>query len=84
LWAWDEPTFLRLTEGSPIRRIGHERWQRNIAVAMGNALAGRLSKALGPTDAMAMVSALQARLAAVDGCSDLLKEHIQWALQQAH
>ena len=34
------PTFLRLTEGSPIRRIGHERWQRNLAVAMGNALAG--------------------------------------------
>ncbi|TXI96075.1 MAG: tRNA epoxyqueuosine(34) reductase QueG, partial [Aquabacterium sp.] len=39
LWQWDEATFLRLTEGSPIRRIGHARWQRNIAVAMGNALA---------------------------------------------
>ena len=28
-WAWDEPTFLRLTEGSPIRRIGHARWRRS-------------------------------------------------------
>lgn len=84
LWAWDEATFLRLTEGSPIRRIGHERWQRNIAVAMGNALAGRLPKALSLADAQAMVSALRARLADAAGCSDLLTEHIQWALDQAH
>lgn len=84
LWAWDEATFLRLTEGSPIRRIGHERWQRNIAVAMGNALAGRLPKALSPADAQAMVSALRARLADAAGCSDLLSEHIQWALDQTH
>jgi len=39
LWAWDEATFLRRTEGSAIRRIGFARWQRNLAVAMGNALA---------------------------------------------
>lgn len=84
LWAWDEPTFLRLTEGSPIRRIGHERWQRNIAVAMGNALAGRLSQVLNPVEAQAMTHALQTRLAGAEGCSDLLKEHIQWALDQAH
>src|SRR3982751_4920944 len=38
LWAWTEEEFLRRTEGSPIRRIGHGRWQRNIAVALGNAL----------------------------------------------
>ena len=38
LFAWTEEEFLRHTEGSAIRRIGHERWQRNIAVAMGNAL----------------------------------------------
>ena len=37
LWAWDEASFLRRTEGSPIRRIGHARWRRNLAVAMGNA-----------------------------------------------
>ena len=38
LFAWSEEEFLRVTEGSPIRRIGHERWLRNIAVALGNAL----------------------------------------------
>src|SRR4029079_2554856 len=38
LFGWSEEQFLRFTEGSPIRRIGHERWLRNIAVAMGNAL----------------------------------------------
>ena len=38
LMDWSEAEFLRRTEGSPIRRIGHERWLRNIAVAMGNAL----------------------------------------------
>src|SRR5207244_10133969 len=37
LFAWDEDEFLRKTEGSAIRRIGHERWLRNIAVALGNA-----------------------------------------------
>jgi epoxyqueuosine reductase len=41
LWAWDEARFLREMEGSPIRRIGFERWRRNLAVAMGNALAAR-------------------------------------------
>src|SRR5204863_9881040 len=39
LWAWREEDFLRETEGSAIRRIGFERWQRNCAVALGNALA---------------------------------------------
>ena len=37
LFTWDEAEFLRRTEGSPIRRSGHERWLRNIAVALGNA-----------------------------------------------
>ncbi|HNL43140.1 MAG TPA: tRNA epoxyqueuosine(34) reductase QueG, partial [Ottowia sp.] len=39
LLDWSEDEFLRRTEGSPIRRIGHERWLRNVAVALGNALA---------------------------------------------
>ena len=37
LLLWDEPTFLAKTEGSAIRRIGYERWLRNVAVALGNA-----------------------------------------------
>lgn len=71
LWAWDEATFLRLTEGSPIRRIGHARWQRNLAVALGNAW-----RATGdPGYAAALQSAR-------DAASPLLREHIDWALAQ--
>jgi len=71
LWAWTEDEFLRLTEGSAIRRIGHERWQRNLAVAIGNALRD--------TGAPALRAALQARREQV---STLVREHIDWALQQ--
>jgi len=68
LFGWDEETFLTRTEGSAIRRIGWLRWLRNIAVALGN----------GPaTDAA--IAALQSR--AVHP-SELVREHVQWALQQ--
>lgn len=77
LWAWDEATFLRTMEGSPIRRIGFSKWQRNIAVALGNALR--------VTGDEAVRLALQRWLAhppiGVD--VDLVGEHVQWALQQA-
>jgi iron-sulfur cluster binding protein, putative len=68
LWAWDETTFLKVTEGSPIRRIGFEKWQRNIAVALGN----------GPATE-AVIQTLQLRL---PHASDLVQEHIEWALRQ--
>jgi epoxyqueuosine reductase len=68
LFAWQEDEFLRYTEGSAIRRIGFERWQRNIAVALGNAPY--------QTD---IVTALQQQL---EHCSDLVAEHIHWALVQ--
>ena len=71
LWAWDEAEFLRRTEGSAIRRIGFARWQRNLAIGLGNAL--RTSG-----DA-AIVAALEARRA---GADDLVREHIVWALAQ--
>ncbi len=71
LWAWDEAEFLRRSEGSAIRRIGHVRWQRNLAVALGNAL--RTSP-----DAD-IEAALRQRLAAA---GELLAEHIAWALRQ--
>lgn len=76
LFAWDEATFLRLTEGSPIRRIGHERWLRNLAVALGNALAA------GPTasERAVLCQALTARQA---DPSPLVREHVAWALAQA-
>jgi epoxyqueuosine reductase len=71
LWAWDEAEFLRRTEGSAIRRIGHARWQRNLAVALGNALRTA-------PDVM-IEEALRARLA---DAGELLAEHIHWALRQ--
>lgn len=73
LWQWDEATFLKATEGSAIRRIGHERWQRNLAVALGNALAA------GVPEAGEVRSALQQ---ALPGLTPLVREHAQWALAQ--
>jgi epoxyqueuosine reductase len=71
LFAWNEEEFLARTEGSPIRRVGHERWLRNIAVALGNAL-----RATGDAQVRA---ALQARL---EHPSALVREHVAWALGQ--
>ncbi|HXH03119.1 MAG TPA: tRNA epoxyqueuosine(34) reductase QueG [Candidatus Competibacteraceae bacterium] len=68
LFAWDEAEFLRRTEGSPIRRIGHERWLRNIAVALGNA-----------SYSTAVLAALEARR---EHRSPLVREHVAWALAQ--
>ena len=73
LLDWTEAEFLQRTEGSPIRRIGHERWLRNVAVALGNALALPQASAV----ALAMQSALQRRL---QHPSALVREHVQWAL----
>jgi epoxyqueuosine reductase len=70
LFGWDEEEFNRRMEGSPIRRIGHERWLRNLAVGLGNAV----DKA--PGDA-AVVAALRAR---ADHPSALVREHVAWAL----
>jgi epoxyqueuosine reductase len=90
LWQWDEATFLRLTEGSPIRRIGHARWQRNIAVAMGNALAAWRDRELTADEAALreqMVQALQTWLDAPMVTGDAqaqVAEHVRWALAQQH
>ncbi|MDH2267816.1 tRNA epoxyqueuosine(34) reductase QueG [Serratia marcescens] len=67
LFNWTEEKFLRITEGSAIRRIGHLRWLRNIAVALGNAPYGD-----------SVVLALRTRL----GQDAMLDEHIHWALTQ--
>lgn len=70
LFGWDEATWLERTEGSAIRRLGYERWLRNIAVALGNA-----------TTTPAVVAALQARR---DAQSDMVAEHVGWALSRHH
>ena len=72
---WSEETFLAKTEGSAIRRIGHRRWLRNLAVASGNALAGELSEQARER----LCSALQDRLEHAD---PMVREHVAWALSQ--
>jgi epoxyqueuosine reductase len=74
LWQWGEAEFLQRTEGSPIRRIGHERWRRNLAVAMGNALAA------GDARSPAMQAALRAERSQ---STPLVQRHIDWALARA-
>jgi epoxyqueuosine reductase len=68
LFSWDETYFLDTFQGSPIRRIGFQSWQRNIAVALGNA----------PWD-VNIISALENKLSQ---SSELVVEHIQWAIAQ--
>jgi epoxyqueuosine reductase len=68
LFAWNETEFDERLQGSAIRRIGHERWLRNIAVALGNA-----PSSAGVTDALC---------ARADHVSALVREHVAWALQQ--
>lgn len=67
LFSWSEEKFLRITEGSAIRRIGYSRWLRNISVALGNA-----------PYADSIVLALREK----QGISDMLDEHFNWAIEQ--
>ncbi len=71
LFAWSEEEFNRKMEGSPIRRIGHVSWLRNLAVGMGNAAAA------GAKGDAAIVAALLSRRAHE---SELVREHVEWAL----
>ena len=68
LFAWTEADFNQRLQGSPIRRLGHERWLRNIAVALGNA----------PPSAL-ISDALMAR---AGDASELVREHVAWAMAQ--
>jgi len=68
LFSWTESQFLSLLEGSPIRRIGFQSWQRNIAVALGNA-----------NYQQTIVDALSLKL---KESSAMVTEHINWALEQ--
>jgi epoxyqueuosine reductase len=73
LLQWDEASFLRFTEGSAIRRIGHARWLRNLAVAAGNAL----RQTLGTDDKEALRQALYIWQ---DHENEVVREHVAWAL----
>ena len=74
LMQWNEAEFLQRTEGGPIRRIGHVRWLRNVAVALGNALA-----TLPPGDSRRteLQNALRAH---AEHPSAIVREHVEWAL----
>ena len=73
LLDWDEVAFLHHTQGSAIRRIGHARWLRNVALAAGNALSA------GPTKALAL--ALRSGLQKWEQHPDsVVQEQIQWSL----
>jgi epoxyqueuosine reductase len=75
LFGWEEEEFNRRMEGSPIRRIGHERWLRNLAVGLGNAANASAARRGDP----AIVAALRARAAHT---SSMVREHVAWALAQ--
>jgi epoxyqueuosine reductase len=77
LLGWDEAEFLRRTEGSAIRRIGHARWLRNLALGAGNALA---SGGISPADRWALQQALQAHVAHPD---PVVQEQVAWSLARA-
>ena len=68
LFEWAEETFERNTQGSPIRRIGYQRWLRNLSVGLGNAPAS-----------LDIMAALTKQL---DNPSALVREHVQWALNE--
>jgi epoxyqueuosine reductase len=69
LFNWSEAEFLKNTEGSPIRRIGYQRWLRNIAIALGNA-----------PSSLETITILQDKLSESE--DELVNEHIEWALQE--
>jgi epoxyqueuosine reductase len=68
LFLWTEVEFLKYTEGSPIRRVGYERWLRNLAIGLGNA-----------PSTENIIQALESRM---EYPSVLVQEHVQWALEQ--
>ncbi|MBB6520668.1 tRNA epoxyqueuosine(34) reductase QueG [Pseudoteredinibacter isoporae] len=68
LFSWNEEEFLQRTAGSPLRRIGYQRWQRNLAIGLGNAKASAEAH-----------SALTEKLPNTDA---VLAEHFRWAITQ--
>lgn len=68
LFKLDEPAFLKLTEGSAMRRVGYAQWQRNLAIGLGNSEGGS-----------EILDALRSGLGRVN---EMVDEHIYWALDQ--
>jgi epoxyqueuosine reductase len=77
LFAWDEQTFLNNFEGSAIRRIGYQCWLRNIAVALGNVPTSE--EVINVLKSKGKNASLEQQSATV---SEMVQEHIDWALKQ--
>jgi epoxyqueuosine reductase len=75
LWGWDEAQFSKRHTGSAILRVGYECWRRNLAIALGNALASNLTAGEKATIREQLQNALPT-------ASSLIAEHITWALRQ--
>ena len=75
-WRWNEAEFLQATAGSAVRRIGHARWQRNVATAMGNALANPA------TDPAWAAQARHELAQQLHHANPMVREHVVWALAQ--
>ncbi|MDX1351661.1 MAG: tRNA epoxyqueuosine(34) reductase QueG, partial [Thiomicrorhabdus sp.] len=72
LWSWSETQFLKRFEGSAIRRIGYQQWNRNLAVSMGNI----------KSDSQVIQSAIAALQTKLGTVSPLVDEHIEWAITE--
>jgi len=90
LLAWDEAEFLRRTEGSAIRRIGHARWLRNVALAAGNALAAQRlqGRSPAPPTALGTLSFAEAQelktllQGLTQHAEEVVREQASWSLAQ--
>ena len=83
-FSWTSEEFDQKTQGTAIRRIGHERWMRNVAVAMGNALANAANETInnGSLTQSEYTQIEQALINRLGHPSALVVEHIKWALDQ--
>jgi len=83
LFAWDETQFLDRLSGSPIRRIGHVRWLRNLAVGLGNARRSSSAQADRSRSDLPVSVIDHALAQRLSHPSELVREHVLWALEQS-
>lgn len=76
LWQWDEATWLRHTEGMPLRRMSYGSWLRNLSIALGNAP--------GNPKVVAALLARRQQLLDTDKLDAVMTEHLDWALNEQH
>jgi len=81
LWQWNESTFLKNMEGSPIRRIGYAQWSRNLAVSLGN-IEFKQKSLNSPERTIFLERVIEALQDKLNQISELVDEHILWAIKQ--